>query len=171
MDVQPGIVERIEAKDSYLKKLNKLIDRAHLSEIMVIFVVVGFRPGFPEISSTNKSFADVKRSYRESMITPVPAIQLQEQDILVTKHRVSAFSGSDLEMILNANHVNHLILTGIATSGVVLSTLREAADKDYQLTVVEDLCVDFDPDIQQLLINKLFPRQANIVSSDSLSFD
>jgi len=40
------------------------------------------------------------------------------------------------------NNTALLVLTGFATSGVVLSTLREAADKDFQLTVLSDACVD-----------------------------
>ena len=39
------------------------------------------------------------------------------------------------------------------TSGVVLSTVREAADKDYELTVLSGLCADFDPEVYTVLIN------------------
>ena len=60
----------------------------------------------------------------------------------VAKKRISAFAGSDLEVLLRANDIRHLVLCGIATSGVVLSTLREAGDKDYTMTVLSDLCAD-----------------------------
>jgi len=43
--------------------------------------------------------------------------------------------------------VTRLVLTGIATSGVVLSTLREAADRDYELTVLADGCADADQEV------------------------
>jgi nicotinamidase-related amidase len=85
---------------------------------------------------------------------------------VVVKRRVSAFSGSDLEIILRAKNIHHLLLTGIATSGVVLSTLREAADKDYQLTVLSDLCADFDAQVHSVLTEKVFPRQATIITSE-----
>ncbi|HEX5554366.1 MAG TPA: isochorismatase family protein [Chitinophagaceae bacterium] len=39
-------------------------------------------------------------------------------------------------MVLRSLGITHIVLAGIATSGVALSTLREAADKDYQITVV-----------------------------------
>ncbi len=129
--------------------------------------MVGFRPNFPEISPNNKSFsALMNNSSTATMINPLPSINLQENDLLVIKHRVSAFSGSDLEIILRSQNIKHLILTGIATSGVVLSTLREAADKDYQLTVLSDLSADFDPEIQTVLIEKVFPKQADVITSD-----
>ena len=57
------------------------------------------------------------------------------------------------------------MLCGIATSGVVLSTLREAADKDYRLTVLSDLCADPDPEVHRLLLGRVFPRQAEVVTS------
>lgn len=64
----------------------------------------------------------------------VPA---EEGEIVITKHRVSAFTGTDLAMILRANDIDTLVLYGIATSGVVLSTLLEAADADFRLAVIK----------------------------------
>lgn len=40
----------------------------------------------------------------------------------------------DLESILRAKGITHLVMAGISTSGVVLSTLRWAADFDYEIT-------------------------------------
>lgn len=81
----------------------------------------------------------------------------------------SAFSGSDLELVLRSRGIGHLVLTGIATSGVVLSTLRQAADLDYRLTVLADACYDPDPEVHQLLTAKVFPRQADVVTIDEWS--
>jgi len=166
MDVQPNIVDRIDNKESYLKRLKTVIETAHDQQIQVIFVVVGFRQGMPEISDSNKSFSAIKKGEDLSrMINPIPAIKPAQNDIVVTKLRFSAFSGSDLEIILRAQDIRHLVLSGISTSGVVLSTIREAADKDYVLTVLADLCADFDEEVHQLLTEKVFPRQANVIKS------
>ncbi len=62
--------------------------------------------------------------------------------------------------------VTHLVLIGAATSGVVLSTLREAADRDYRLTVLADGCLDADEEVHRVLHDKVFPRQAEVVSVD-----
>jgi nicotinamidase-related amidase len=70
---------------------------------------------------------------------------------------------------LRAKNVDTLILTGIATSGVVLSTLRDAADRDYRLLVVEDLCQDSDVHVHDVLMRRVFPRQAAVVDSAMLS--
>ena len=169
MDMQEGIVTRFAQTDDLLTLTSTAITAARAASIPVIYVVVGFRPGFPEISPRNKSFSATKQ--RSSSSVPMttmeihPAIAPQTTDIVVTKRRVSAFSGSDLEVVLRAQDISHLVLCGIATSGVVLSTLREAADKDYQLTVLADCCVDNDEEVQSVLLSKVFRRQAEVVQA------
>jgi nicotinamidase-related amidase len=83
---------------------------------------------------------------------------------VVSKKRVSAFAGSDLEMILRAGQITSLVLTGIANSGVVLSTLRQAAGLDYELTVLSDACADRDEEVHRVLTEKVFPRQAEVMT-------
>ena len=92
------------------------------------------------------------------------AVAPLEGEITVFKRRVSAFTGSDLEVVLRAGGIHHIVLTGIATSGVVLSTLREAADKDYKITVLEDACGDADEEVHRVLTKKVFQRQAEVIS-------
>jgi nicotinamidase-related amidase len=63
---------------------------------------------------------------------------------VVRKTRVGAFSTTDLEQQLNDRGINTLILAGVSTSGVVLSTVREAADRDYHIYVLADASADRD---------------------------
>ncbi len=93
-----------------------------------------------------------------------PDVAPGPDDIVVTKRRVSAFAGSDLDVVLRAKGIDHLVLTGIATSGVVLSTLRQAADLDFTLTVLSDGCLDNDPEVHGVLMEKVFPRQAEVTT-------
>jgi nicotinamidase-related amidase len=166
MDVQTGIVDRLANKDEYIKNLKITIETARKNMIPVIFVVVGFRPGFPEINPQNRSFGRIKASLPAGMVNSVPYITPAGNDVVVTKRRVSAFSGSDLEVLLRSMDVSHLVLTGIATSGVVLSTTREAADKDYQITILSDLCADTDPEVHKVLLEKILSKQAEIKTSE-----
>jgi nicotinamidase-related amidase len=165
MDVQPGIVDRLKDKEAYLARLSVAVALAHAHHIQVIYVVVGFRPGFPEASSRNKVFQGILKTGASHLINPQPVIPPSGGDLVVIKRRVSAFAGSDLEVILRASEITHLVLSGISTSGVVLSTIREAADKDYELTVLSDLCADVDEQVHTLLLEKIFPRQANVIGS------
>jgi nicotinamidase-related amidase len=170
MDVQQGIVERFDGAQDYLARLAAAVDAARRSGIGVIYVTVAFRPGYPEVSERNKSFAAVAGSGRLTDGDPGtwvhPGVVPAPGEVIVTKRRVSAFTGSDLEVVLRARGVDSLVLAGIATSGVVLSTLRQAADLDYRLTVLADGCLDADPEVHRVLVEKVFPRQADVVRID-----
>jgi nicotinamidase-related amidase len=165
MDFQPGIIDRVPDPAGLLARVTKAVQAARSHAIPVIYVVVGFRPGMPEVSARNQSFSAVKQHAPAFIIEPRPSITPEGSDVVVTKRRVSAFTGSDLEVVLRAGEIRHLVLCGISTSGVVLSTVREAADKDYQLTVLADLCADPDPEVHTFLTDKVLARQASISSA------
>jgi nicotinamidase-related amidase len=172
MDVLTNIVSRLgEDSKDLISALQGIIAAARAAYIPVIYVVVAFRKGYPEISLDNKAFSFAKLN-RDSVLsleepfTIYPAVAPQPGDIIVTKRRVSAFAGSDLEIVLRSLKVQHLVLAGISTSGVVLSTLREAADKDFYLSVLSDCCADPDKEVHTVLLSKVFPRQAEVLTSD-----
>ncbi len=166
MDVQPGVLDRISDKDTYLARVRATVETARRKSVPVRFVVVGFRPGMPEVSPRNQVFGTYRKQASTMLVDPRPAITPEDSDIVITKRRVSAFTGSDLEVVLRSGDIQHLVLCGISTSGVVLSTVREAADKDYRLTVLSDLCADPDPEVHRLLLEKVFVRQAAVVTSE-----
>jgi nicotinamidase-related amidase len=173
MDFQTLIVEGVAPdKDALLARTARLIEAARKAEMPVIYVVVGFREGHPEISRRNLSFGPIRQSgmfASGSAGTEIhSAVAPARGDVIVTKHRVGAFFGTDLDMILRANGIDTLVLAGIATSGVVLSTLRQAADADYRITVVSDCCADRDAEVHRVLTEKVFPRQARVVSCEEL---
>jgi nicotinamidase-related amidase len=168
MDMQAGIVGRIPNSSTLISNVAKAITAARENEIPVIYVVVGFREGAPEISINNKSFSASKQLFADMSMADFmkvdAAIAPLEGEITVVKRRVSAFTGSDLEVVLRSKGIQHIILTGIATSGVVLSTLREASDKDYRITVLADCCADGDEEVHSVLTTKVFPRQAEVLT-------
>ena len=165
MDVQPGIIDRAPDPAAYLVRVTEAVRAARSHAVPVIQVVVGFRPGMPEVGTRNQSFSAAKQQRPAYLSDPRPVITPEGSDLVVTKRRVSAFTGSDLEVVLRAGEIDHLVLCGIATSGVVLSTLREAADKDYRCTVLGDLCADPDAEVHAVLTGKVFPRQARVMNA------
>ena len=172
MDLQTAIVS-LYAKNQpeYLPRVAGALREARGRGVRVIHVQVGFHPGFPEVNPRNKLFGALKSSMQWQQMFQGPAgaihpdVARQGDEIVITKHRVNAFWGTDLEMILHANQIDTLILFGIATSGVVLSTLVDASDRDYRLIVVKDCCLDQDPELHACLIEKFFPRRAEVVSA------
>ncbi len=177
MDYQSGIVGNFGGSDQagLLQRTQAVLVAARAARIQVVYVVIGFRPGHPEISPRNSAFGGVKQSGIFATGDPKAeidsAVAPQAGDIIVTKRRVSAFSGSDLELVLRSNGIETLVLMGIATSGVVLSTVRQAADADYELVVLSDCCADRDPEVHRCLMEKVFPRQAKIMTGEAFRLD
>jgi nicotinamidase-related amidase len=171
LDLQQGILERLKDETaSYLSRVSEAINVARAAGISIIYIKTCFRPGHPEISTRNFSAAKVA-SYGgfvegDQSVDISPGVAPLERDILVTKRRVSAFSGSDLDVVLRGLNVDSLVLAGVATSGAVLSTVRQAADLDFNLTVLEDLCMDPDSEVHRVLVEKIFPRQARTLSAE-----
>jgi nicotinamidase-related amidase len=170
MDLQIEILPRLGDKaPAVLANAASALAAARTAGMTVIHVVVGFRAGYPEVSPRNASFSMVAKMGGMIVTTPganiAPQIKPREDEPVVVKHRVSAFAGTDLEMILRARGVTKLALCGIATSGVVLSTLRHAADADYECTVIADACADGDDEVHRVLTEKVFPRQATVIAT------
>lgn len=172
MDFQHGIVERI-GDPEVVAAAGRAVEAARSAGIPVMFVRVAFRPGYPEVADANLSFSRLAES-GDTMTHDHPGTQVHAElepradEPVVVKRRVSAFAGSDLDVLLRAAGADSLVLAGIATSGVVLSTLRHAADADYRIIVVSDCCSDSDPDVHRCLMEKVFPRQATVMSADQV---
>ena len=157
--VERGVVARTVA----------LQEAAREAELMVCYCATVFRPGYPEISERNKTFSARKASGQPAVFDPVSLIHpyvRPRDDEVVGKHRVNALFGTGLDVALTGNNIDTIILLGYATSGVVLSTTRFAADRDYRLYIVEDCCADSEADVHDFLIERILNRQADIVLAD-----
>ena len=173
MDLQQEMTPGIsEAQPDFLSRVAGVLNAARNSGVPVIYVVVRFRQGYPEVSPRNRMFSGVRQSGRfliGGAATEIdPAVAPRPEDVVVTKHHVGAFAGTDLQTVLRAKEITTLVLMGYATSGVVLSTVRIAADLDYELVVVEDGCTDGDTAVHDFLMEKILSRQAQIVQADQL---
>ncbi len=170
MDFQSGIVDRI-GDPAVVAAAERAVSAARTADVPVVFVRVAFRSGYPEVHDANPAFGRVAAA-GDTMTESHPATQVHDNltprpgEPVVVKRRVSAFTGSDLEVLLRGLGARELVLAGISTSGVVLSTLRQAADLDHRLVVLADACADPDPEVHRVLIEKVFPKQAVVTTVD-----
>jgi nicotinamidase-related amidase len=175
MDYQVDVLEKFMAPadpSEVLSVLPKLLAAARSASMLVIYVGVSFRPGYPEISPRNPTFSVIGQSGLLQAGSPGaqthPAVAPIKGEPVVTKHRVSAFGGTDLQTILQSRAVETLVLAGVHTSGVVLSTLRQAFDLDYRILVAGDCCADPDREVHDMLLSRVFPRQGTVTSAAML---
>jgi nicotinamidase-related amidase len=173
MDFQRMVVDSYAVdSEALLGRVKRLAVTARNSGSMVIHVVVGFQLGYPEVSGRNTVFSSLKTAGLLATGDPGaeihPELAPQRGDVVVTKQRVSAFTATNLDVILRSNNIEMLLLTGILTQGVVLSTLRHASDMDYRAVVVADGCSDRDPEVQRVLMEKIFPFQARVATVEEV---
>jgi nicotinamidase-related amidase len=152
-----------------IEKTQAIQAQARAAKILICYSATVFRPGYIEVSERNKIFSQRKHSGQPAIADPLAVIHESVRpapgEPVVGKHRVNALFGTDLGVILTANDVDTLVMLGYATSGVILSTTRFAADADYRLVIVEDCCADTDAAVHDFLCQKIFPRQADVVQS------
>ena len=167
MNTLPHATER-----SVVEKAAAVQAAAREAGVMVCYCATVFRPGYPEIGQRNKTFSQRKFSGQAAAPDPMdvihPLVRPIEGEVVVGKHRVNALYGTGLDVVLRANDIRNLVIFGYATSGVVLSTVRYAADLDYNLIVIEDCCSDSDVDVHKFLTQRIFPRQSEVTDSDNV---
>jgi nicotinamidase-related amidase len=88
----------------------------------------------------------------------VPELEQQPGDKLVTKQRVGAFLGTDLDAYLLDRGVTQVFMTGVSTSAGVESTARSAYDLGYHVVFVVDAMTDMSAETHRHSVEKVFPR-------------
>jgi nicotinamidase-related amidase len=169
MDYQSGILNRTEDPDALAAKARAAIDTMRGAGATIGYVRVAFTDADLEAMPDGAPMARVKAMPAGSMSADSPATQVDERvapvdgDIVVRKTRVGAFGTTDLDQQLRARGVDTLVLAGISTSGVAISTLVEAHDLDYRLFVLADATADPDPGLHASLIGGYFLKRAEVI--------
>ncbi len=168
LDVISTAVAHIGEDSPLIKRLSSTLATARKAGIRVIHVTIHFREGYPEVNPRNRIYSRMLKAgiLQSADLSIHSAVAPEPGDVVVTKTRTSAFSGTDLEVILRSQAISHLVLCGIPTSNAVLSTLLQAADKDYELTVLSDCCTDKE-DVQHVLMSEVFPQWAEVITAEA----
>ncbi|MFD1546463.1 cysteine hydrolase [Nonomuraea guangzhouensis] len=170
-DLQAGIVDNYPFAAGVLPAMEKVLPAARASGIPVIFIRFGLRASGLDVAG-NQLVSTLHGAgtlfHEESPETLVhPRIEPLPGEAVVLKRRASAFAATDLDLLLRAQGIDSIVLTGVATGAMVAATLYDAADRDYRLTVLSDACADGEPDVHDFLINRVFPaRGAEVLTAD-----
>jgi nicotinamidase-related amidase len=169
LDYQGLVIGQIPEAEPLIERVAAVRRAARRAGLLIVHVHVAFRPGHPEVSPRNVMFRAVKEHglmlCGSAGSNFDPRLAPDADDVTITKTRVGAFRATPLDQILRANDVDVLLIAGINTSGTVLSTVRDAADRDYELVVISDCCADPDEELHRVLIEKVLPQQARVVES------
>ncbi|MGH7739500.1 MAG: isochorismatase family cysteine hydrolase [bacterium] len=174
LDIQEGILGIIPGASEILPRAAQVVEAARRAGFPLLHVGIGFEPGYPEISSRNPRFSAVKQGgmfVKGSESSRIHPSIFKAGDQVVYKHRISAFAGNALEMTLRSLEIENLVLLGISTSGIVLSTIRLASDLDFKCVVIRDACFDRDEEVHRVLMEKVFTSQAEVLTAQAFQDD
>ncbi|WP_322087387.1 isochorismatase family cysteine hydrolase [Burkholderia sp. BCC1999] len=147
-----------------LANTRRLCDAARASSIGVWFANLRFSPGYPEVSPRNKNGQGIKQLGLFIDDGTSPELGRQADEPLIVAHRASVFFGTDLQARLVEQGVDSLIMVGIASTGVMLSSIAHASDADFRLYTVKDCCYDPDPVVHEHLFSTAFESRTTVLS-------
>lgn len=163
MDLQRAHLSHVP--DAYLPHAVQALRTARAAGVPVIHVALRLRDGHTDAHPRNKTFGALPHhlfTADDPGAAIHPDVAPAADEIVVHKNRVSAFAGNNLHQILTAQNIGHVVLAGIATGGIVLSTALQAADLDYEVTVLSDACADPDPTLHDTILTGLLARRGTV---------
>ena len=157
-----------------LPHIRSLIDKCHEKTIPVIYTTGTVREDgwdaggwawknsrtdedvtAPEISGFNRDGNEIMDE-----IAPSP------QDIVIYKHKPSAFYGTPLSGFLNDLGADSLMVTGTTTSGCVRASVIDAFSSNYRVAVVEEGCFDRSQASHAINLSDMLAKYADVVTTD-----
>lgn len=154
-----------------LNVASQLLDYARKNNFAIIHVGLGFSTDYKEQPENSPLFGGAKKfnalqigtwgTRFHEKVSPI------ENEMQITKHRVSAFFGTPLDIVLKCFGVENLYIAGCATDMAVQSTIRDAHDRDFNCHIVSDACIAAsDEDHNQTI--KLLSKVSKIISFTDL---
>jgi nicotinamidase-related amidase len=172
LDYQTGILERLDDPARLPARANAAIDWLRARGGTIGFVRVAFADG--ELPGGTMGRRVTPEMARTALHADAPTTQLhpdldhRDGDVVVRKTRVGPFARTELDDQLRAAGIDTLLIAGVATSGAVLSAVRDAHDRDYRVIVLCDLCADTEPEVHDFLVERILSRQADVLDSSEL---
>lgn len=157
-------------KANLLEKIAKVIKASRDAGVRVIYGNIALRPGYPELNEKSQPIiwgckevgALAKGTWgaeNAEEIKPLP------DDWIVYNYACDCFSYTDLDILLRANGITDLYLTGTATTFVINSTTRHGSELGYAITILEDCCTSFTQEMHDFEIKHVLPQFGTISNS------
>lgn len=164
IDLQKGIVANAPAQSAA-----QIVD--HAAQLAKAFRARGLPVVLVNVTGPPPGRTDQRRpsfSPPPDWVQLVPELDHQPGDIPITKQRIGAFIGTNLQEELHKRGVTQVFFAGISTSVGVESTARSAYDYGYHVVFVSDAMTDRDPEVHQFCIERIFPRLGEVDTTQSV---
>lgn len=143
----PFFADEVEGRD-VIKHAAQVLAIARSRGAPVVYARAAFRPGYPDLVRNCGLFEQVAATGCLQEGTPgaeiIPELAPEAGEPIVTHARLSAFKGTELELMLRARGVTSVLMTGVATNVTVEGTARDAVDLGYRTVIAADACAAAD---------------------------
>jgi nicotinamidase-related amidase len=159
IDLQQGILGLIgpEELSMPVARAAELAAAFRAHQLPVVLVRVSFSADGADAPRNRTSVSRPAGRPPANWTQPLPELDQQPSDLVVTKHQPGAFCGTDLDLHLRRRDVTGIVLGGFATSLGVESTARAGYDLGYNVTFAADAMADPSPLAHDHSLNVTFP--------------
>jgi nicotinamidase-related amidase len=156
-------------KNGSIGNTKKALEAARDKGMLVIYVNIAWRPGFPELPEDTcallREAKEKNKCLRGSWGAEViKELKPKENEIIVINFGSDGFEGTDLDLILRANKINHIYVTGQCTEHVVATTVKRAVNMGYTATVLKDCTSGFTDQNYEAML-KILPLYGELITS------
>jgi len=136
------LAERWAGIEAILPNVRRLQDAFRAAGQEVVHVRIGYRTADGrDAGLAYMPAADLEGDERDARDDEfLPEVAPQGDEMVFSKRSASVFSTTEIDDVLRRMRIDHLVLTGIVTDGCVELSARDAADRGYRVTLVEDAC-------------------------------
>ena len=162
----------LEHVEQSVVNLSALIERCRQIKVSVIFVRAIHSPWTDSSSWLTRmrgSGGKMQICRQGSWGSEFYKVAPEEGECIVTKHRYSAFFGTDLDLILKSRGIDHILLTGVVTNVCVETTARDGFNRDYHILFVEDCCGAYDLSEHAATLSNIERYFGTVTTSKSLA--
>lgn len=148
-------------KHEIARRVSRIQDQFRQQGGLVAHSRVQFSKGFFELNTASPILGGAQEN--EALVRKTWGTQFledlapTEEEPTITKHRVSPFYRTRLELILNSQNIENLFICGGATNLAVETAAREAHDRDYNVTVLADACFAANDEVHAKALESMTP--------------
>jgi ureidoacrylate peracid hydrolase len=141
--------ENLERYKAVVQKIVELRAWARDRKMPILYTRICFRPSYVDAHPASPAIRI--NGLREDLWGGAIVDELQPlpTEIVITKHRTSAFYNTDLEILLRGLKVDTLVVCGLATNRAVESTVRDCHNRDLEAIVVSDATASGSEELHQ----------------------
>jgi nicotinamidase-related amidase len=163
-------------KNNAIKNAQKVLTLARSRGMLIVFVNIGWRPGFPELPE-NQYYPLLQGAKDENKgiigtweVDVIDALKPNKNELIVINYGSDSFEGTDLDRILRANNIGHIFVSGQCIEHVVATTIKRAANMGYNAILINDATSGFT-DSNYAAMLAILPLYAKVISSDQLTLE